>query len=133
MPSDPNPLSQKAYRPIPGWSLLLFLGATPLIGLLVFLAYIRWGLAYSAARVYARHHAACIPNDQVRVLTTEGIEARCTTSTATVGWTGITKVRETPEFFLFFTTPSCAIQLPKRVVADVPALREWLDSRVARA
>ena len=35
MPSDPNPLSQKAYRPIPGWSLLLFLGATPLIGLLV--------------------------------------------------------------------------------------------------
>jgi membrane protease YdiL (CAAX protease family) len=34
LPSDSNPLNQNAYRPIPGWSLLLFLGATPLIGLL---------------------------------------------------------------------------------------------------
>jgi len=35
LPSDSNPLNQNAYRPIPGWSLLLFLGATPLIGLVV--------------------------------------------------------------------------------------------------
>jgi len=35
LPSESNPLNQNDYRPIPGWSLLLFLGATPLIGLAV--------------------------------------------------------------------------------------------------
>lgn len=33
MPSDVNPLIQRAYRPVPGWSLLIFLGACPAIGL----------------------------------------------------------------------------------------------------
>jgi membrane protease YdiL (CAAX protease family) len=32
LPTDANPLNQKDYRPIPGWSLLLFGVATPLIG-----------------------------------------------------------------------------------------------------
>jgi membrane protease YdiL (CAAX protease family) len=32
LPSDVNLLNQNAYRPIPGWSLLLFLVATPVIG-----------------------------------------------------------------------------------------------------
>ena len=35
MPSDANPLIQNNYRPIPGWSLLVFLAACPLIGLVV--------------------------------------------------------------------------------------------------
>jgi membrane protease YdiL (CAAX protease family) len=35
LPSDANPLMQKTYRPIPGWSLLVFVAACPLIGLLV--------------------------------------------------------------------------------------------------
>ena len=34
MPPDANPLIQNNYRPIPGWSLLVFLAACPLIGLL---------------------------------------------------------------------------------------------------
>lgn len=36
------------------------------------------------------------------------------------------KVHETPEFFLFFTTPACAIQLPTRAVGDPEQLRAWL-------
>jgi membrane protease YdiL (CAAX protease family) len=32
LPTDANPLSQNSYRPIPGWSLLLFLAVTPAIG-----------------------------------------------------------------------------------------------------
>lgn len=35
MPSDVNPLIQKSYRPIPGWSLLIFAAALPVIGLLI--------------------------------------------------------------------------------------------------
>jgi membrane protease YdiL (CAAX protease family) len=34
LPSDANPLIHNNYRPIPGWSLLVFLAASPLIGLL---------------------------------------------------------------------------------------------------
>src|SRR3954464_10418551 len=34
LPSDANPLIQNNYRPIPGWSLLVFLAACPLLGLL---------------------------------------------------------------------------------------------------
>ncbi|WP_428670607.1 lysostaphin resistance A-like protein [Reyranella sp.] len=32
MPSDANPLIQNAYRPVPGWSLLVFAVALPIIG-----------------------------------------------------------------------------------------------------
>ena len=32
MPTDPNPLIQNAYRPIPWWSLVIFLLALPVIG-----------------------------------------------------------------------------------------------------
>jgi hypothetical protein len=94
------------------------------IGVAIFLD--RWGLSYLSARSYARNHAPCIPNDQVRVLNGDGLAAQCTTSHASVHWNGIVKVRETPEFFLFFTTPKCAIQLPKRAVPDSKHLRVWL-------
>ena len=67
-----------------------------------------------------------MPNDQVRLLTPDGITARCTTSDASVAWAGVKRVEETPEFFLFMTTPACAIQVPKRAVGDVRQLRAWL-------
>ena len=91
------------------------------------LALDRWALAYLSTRSYERDHARCIPNDQVRVLDGDGITARCTTSNASVHWSGIVKIRETPDFFLFFTTPNCAIHLPKRAVADPDELRGWLN------
>jgi hypothetical protein len=103
----------------------------PLAAVLVFIGLDRWGLPYWSARAYARAHAPCIPNDQVRVLDRDGIAATCTTSSASVRWPGVVRVEETPEFFLFFTTPRCAIQLPKRAVGDVPQLRAWLDRAAA--
>jgi hypothetical protein len=30
------------------------------------------------------------------------------------------------------TGPKCAIYLPKRIVTDVAALRQWLDERLGR-
>lgn len=86
----------------------------------------RWGLAFLSARSYERDHAPCIPNDQIRILDGDGIAAECTTSNVSVRWDGIVKVHETPEFFLFFTTPACAIQLPTRAVRDPQQLRAWL-------
>jgi hypothetical protein len=90
----------------------------------------RWGIAYLGARTYARNHAACIPNDQVRELNRDGITARCTTSTSSIQWSGIMRVQETPEFFVFYTSPSCAFQLPKRAVGDPEGVRDWIRRAV---
>jgi hypothetical protein len=102
-------------------------GLVPLALVAGWFTFDRWGLAYFSARSYEHDHAPCIPNDQVRVLDGDGITARCTTSTASVQWTGVIKVRETPDFILFFTTPTCAIQLPKRAVEAPERLRGWLN------
>src|SRR5262245_20815123 len=63
--------------------------AIPLLIVGSWFAFDRWGLSYLSARPYERDHAPCIPNDQVRVLDGDGITARCTTSNASVRWTGI--------------------------------------------
>ena len=94
----------------------------------LWLALLKWGLAYVSAYSYRRAHAPCIPHDQIRVVNTEGLEARCVTSTVQVRWPGIVRVVETPEFLLFFTTPSCAIQLPKEAVPDEEGLEELRTS-----
>lgn len=93
----------------------------------------RWGLSHLSAQSYEREHAPCIPNDQIRVLDADGIIAQCTTSSSSVRWAGISKVLETEEFFLFFTTPGCAIQLPKRAIEDPERLRAWLSDASHKA
>jgi hypothetical protein len=101
--------------------------SVPLVVIAAWIAFDRWGLSYFGARSYARAHALCIPHDQVRVLNSGSIEAHCTTSDVSVNWPGIVRVHETPEFFLFFTTRTCAIQLPKRAVPNLEQLRLWLS------
>jgi len=106
--------------------------ASGFIFVTVFYAFDLWWLGHATTQAYARDHAACIPNDQVRLLTPDGITARCTTSDVSVSWAGVQRVEETPEFFLFMTTPVCAIQLPKRAVGDVAHLRTWLRELTGR-
>ena len=89
----------------------------------LWIALVAWGLPHLSARAYERGHAACIPHDQVRVITPDGIEAHCVTSDVKIRWSGISRVVETTESFLFFTTPNCAIQLPKRAAPDGEQLR----------
>lgn len=84
---------------------------------------------FLSARTYRRTHG-CIAEDQVRAITPEGLEARCTDSTVSVRWSAVRRVVETPDFFLFFTTPRCAIQLPKRSVADPDVLRRAVRSHL---
>ena len=88
----------------------------------LWLAFARWGMPHLSARAYERNHQACIPHDQVRVVSDDGIEARCVTSDVRMQWSGISRVLETPEFFLFFTTPNCAFQLPKRAIPNTEQL-----------
>jgi YcxB-like protein len=99
-------------------------GSSPYLVLIAFwFVLIRWGLPYLSARTYARGHQRCIPHDQVRVVTAEGIEAQCVTTNVTIRWSGVTRLIETPEFFLVFTGPNCAFGIPKRAVPDAESLR----------
>ena len=107
-------------------------GLFPPLSVLAFFAFDRWGQGLLNARAYARNHAACLPNDQIRVLDVNGLEATCTSSSARVKWAAVVRTVETAEFFLFFTTPNCAIQLPKRAVGDIATLRSWLDANTRR-
>jgi hypothetical protein len=99
-------------------------GSSPYLALIVFwFVLIGWGLPYLSARTYARNHQHCIPHDQVRVVTADGIEAHCVTTNVKIQWAGITRVIETPKFFLIFTGPTCAFALPRRAVPDAESLR----------
>ena len=98
----------------------------------VFYVFDLWWLGHATTNAYARDHAACIPNDQIRLLTPEGISVHCTISQTSISWAGVTRVEETPEFFLFMTAPACAIHLPKRAVGDVARLRTWLRELTGR-
>jgi len=106
--------------------------ASGLVLVAIVYAYDLWWMGHAAARAYARDHAACMPNDQVRLLTLDGLSATCTTSNASVSWAGVMRVEETPEFYLFMTTSAGAIQLPKRAVGDHAQLRSWLRDVAAR-
>ena len=95
--------------------------------ILAWLALVRWGMPHLSARTYARNHRACIPHDQIHVVSHEGIQAQCQTSDVKIQWNGISRVLETPEFFLFFTTPQCAFKVPKRAIPtaeQVEAVRQ---------
>jgi hypothetical protein len=107
------------------------LGALPpLVVIVAWFVFDRWGLPYLPARSYERDHAPCLPNDQVRIVSATGLEANCTSTKASISWSGIARVRETPDFFLFFTTPNCAVHVPKRSVENVEQLRAWLGPRL---
>ena len=93
-----------------------------LIIILVWVALMGWGMPYVSARTYARQHQACIAHDQVRVVSDDGIEVPCVSSDVKIQWQGISRVLETPEFILFFTTPNCAFQLPKRAIPSAEQL-----------
>jgi hypothetical protein len=99
------------------------LASSPYLVLIAFwFVLIRWGFPYLSARAYARAHQRCIPYDQVRAVTAEGIEAHCVTTNVTIRWSGVTRAIETPEFFLVFTGPNNAFDIPKGAIPDAESL-----------
>ena len=57
----------------------------------------------------------------------DGLLVRCETAETRLHWTGMPRVAESPEFFLFFYSPVLAYYLPKRAVQDPDALRKTID------
>lgn len=74
-----------------------------------------WGLPYANARTYRRTHP-CAREAQIRVLSPAGLEIGCATQRSTVPWSAIIRALETPEFLLFFASPSSAVHLPLRAL-----------------
>ena len=81
----------------------------------LWLALFWWGLPYFNARAYRRRNR-CATEEQLRVLTAAGLEIGCASSRAVVPWSAIVRALETPEFFLFFASPSSAVHLPRRAL-----------------
>jgi YcxB-like protein len=96
--------------------------AAPWIVILgIWYALLRLGLPYLAARTFRRDNH-CARHPMRRVVGGQGLRMECETTSSTVQWSGIHGVVETAEFFLFYVTPVCAIQLPKRAIPTATEL-----------
>lgn len=109
--------------------------AAPWLAILgVWFALLRLGLPYLSARSFRRDNH-CATHPMRRMVSAEGLRTECETTSTDVRWTGIHGVVETPEFFLFYVTPACAIQLPKRAIAtpvELDRLRRLLREQLGQ-
>lgn len=95
-------------------------------------ALLRLGLPYLSARSFGRDNH-CARHPMRRIVSAGGLRTECETTSTDIQWSGIHGVVETPEFFLFYVTPVCAIQLPKRAIAtpvELDRLRGLLRERL---
>lgn len=88
----------------------------------VWIALFWWGLPYTNARTYSRTHP-CAHQEQIRVLSPDGLEIGCATQRSMVPWSAIIRALETPEFILFFASPSSAVHLPLRALPSADERR----------
>jgi hypothetical protein len=93
-------------------------------------AVLRWVRPSTAARNYqAKTNPYFDPDDMHRVVDADGLEAGAPRARSRLAWPALHKVVETDEFFLFYTSPACAIHLPQRAIPD-QATRERLREMV---
>jgi hypothetical protein len=95
-------------------------------------ALLRLGLPYLSARSFRRDNH-CARHPMRRIVGAQGLRTECETTSTDVQWSGIHGVVETPEFFLFYVTPACAVQLPKRAIAtpeEMDRLRSLLREQL---
>jgi YcxB-like protein len=78
---------------------------------------LRLGLPYLGARSFGRDNH-CARHPMRRIVSMAGVRTECETTNTDMHWSGIQGVVETPEFFLFYVTPVCAVQLPKRAITE---------------
>lgn len=72
----------------------------------------------------------------IQTLDEEGFHISMHTINVDLIWTGMHKVRETPDLFLFYYSKHTAYYLPKRLLAGKPeieGLREWIRNRLPPA
>jgi hypothetical protein len=117
----PNPNPLPVWRAAVPWLLLLGL----------WLVALRWGLPYLSARRFRRENH-CARHPMRRIIDAHGLRTECETTSTDIRWHGMRGVVETPEFFLFYVTRSCAVQLPKRAIPtrqDVRRVRNLLKQQ----
>lgn len=93
--------------------------------IIVLFCTIATGLAFAAIQAEHRHRTTKLlaANPHLREtheieITTECIRSRCSHVLAEYSWTGIQKVTENQEFYLFATGPAAGVAIPKRLLAD---------------
>ena len=107
------PFLKAEANPVEVW-----IAAAPWLQILgLWFGLLRWGLPYLNAWTF-RRESHCARHPMRRIISVEGLRAECDTTSADFRWQGIQGVVETPEFFLFYVTRSCAVELPKRVIAS---------------
>jgi YcxB-like protein len=98
----------------------------------IWFALLRLGLPYLSARSFRRDNH-CARHPMRRIVSAQGLRIECETTSTDMRWSGIHGVVETAEFFLFFYTPVCAIQLPKRAIPtpiEMDRLRSLLREEI---
>jgi hypothetical protein len=98
-------------------------------GFWVFL--LKWWPARASARVHTKLHRG----PHWLELGSEAVESGCDLCSMRQRWEMYKRAVETPEFFLLFYTPNCAVYLPKRMVGGTEQLqrvRDLLQARLGR-
>jgi hypothetical protein len=83
----------------------------------LWMAVFRWGLPFYSAWGYRRTNP-CVHHEMTRAVTPGGIQLRCHTTATDIRWEGVLRAVETPEFFLFYVSRNCAVQVPKRAIPN---------------
>jgi hypothetical protein len=115
--------------------LAVWIAAAPWLVILgIWFALLRWGLPYMSARTFRRDNH-CARHPMRRIISVQGLRTECETTATDIRWQGVQGVVETPEFFLFYVTRSCAVQLPKRAIPtqqDLKRLRAVLSQQLGQ-
>jgi YcxB-like protein len=122
------PLVRPNADPVAVW-----IAAAPWLLILgIWFAILRWGLPYLNARTFRRDNH-CARHPMRRIISVQGLRLECETTATDIRWQGMHGVVETPEFFLFYVTRSCAVELPKRAIPtqqDLKRLRLVLSQQL---
>ena len=94
-----------------------------ILAVALWLVFFRIGLPRLQAWNHARN-SPDVAHPMVGKLDEEGFGITCFSGSSAVRWKGMRKVVETPEVFLFYFTPQCALYLPKNAVPGASALDE---------
>jgi len=75
-----------------------------------------WGQRFRVRR--AQNGAPLLREEFVYEFSGTGLNTQAGPASGHLGWPGMLRIRENPEFYFFYYSDKCAYYLPKRLVAD---------------
>jgi len=99
--------------------------------LVVIMILVRWGTPWLAARRVERNDPS-VKGEFRHVVADGGLAIQTVAASVQLTWEHLANVIETPEFFLFYSTPQTAYFTPKRVIPapELRALRDMIRAHV---